>query len=284
MNRILITGHKGMLGRELERVARALGKEVIGLDLPECDITHRKQIERAILDAEPDLVLHAAAFTAVDRCETESDLAYLVNATGTQNVCLAAQKLDVPLLYISTDYIFDGEKPHPLPYDEWDAANPQSVYGKSKWAGECFVRELCAKHFIVRISWLCGHGGANFVETILKLATEREELKVVNDQHGSPTFVADLAPELLRLVDYGAFGTFHITNQGYTTWFAFAKKIVELAKLKTRIVPCTTAEFPRPAPRPKNSRLSPRLYENALGNRMPAWEEGLKKYLNGRTT
>jgi dTDP-4-dehydrorhamnose reductase len=282
MNRILITGHKGMLGRELERVARALGKEVIGLDLPEYDITHRKEVERAIFDAEPDLVLHAAAFTAVDRCEAESDLAYLVNATGTQNVCLAAQKLDVPLLYISTDYIFDGEKPHPLPYDEWDAANPLSVYGKSKWAGECFVRELCAKHFIVRLSWLCGHGGANFVETILKLAKERDELKVVNDQHGSPTFVSDVAPELLRLADYGAYGTFHVTNQGYTTWFEFAKKIVELAKLKMRIVPCTTAEFPRPAPRPKNSRLSPRLYENALGNRMPTWEEGLKRYLHGR--
>jgi dTDP-4-dehydrorhamnose reductase len=280
MNRILITGHKGMLGRELERVARALGKEVNGLDLPECDITHRKKVERAILDFEPDLVLHAAAFTAVDRCETESDLAYHVNATGTQNVCLAAQKLDVPLMYVSTDYIFDGEKPHPLPYDEWDAANPLSVYGKSKWAGECFVRELCAKHFIVRISWLCGHGGPNFVETILKLAKERDELKVVNDQHGSPTFVNDVAPELLRLADYGAFGTFHITNRGYTTWFEFASKIAEFAGLKTRILPCTTEEFPRPAPRPKNSRLSPRLYENALGNRMPTWEEGLKRYLS----
>jgi dTDP-4-dehydrorhamnose reductase len=280
VNRILITGHKGMLGRELERVARELGKECIGLDLPECDITHRKQIERAILDAEPDLVLHAAAFTAVDRCETESDLAYLVNATGTQNVCLVAQKLDVPLMYISTDYIFDGEKPHPLPYDEWDAANPLSVYGKSKWAGECFVRELCDKHFIVRLSWLSGHGGTNFVETILKLAGEKNELKVVNDQHGSPTFVNDVAPELLRLADYGAFGTFHITNRGYTTWFEFASKIAEFAGLKTRILPCTTEEFPRPAPRPKNSRLSPRLYENALGNRMPTWEEGLKRYLS----
>jgi dTDP-4-dehydrorhamnose reductase len=271
-----------MLGRELERVARALGKEVTGLDLPECDITHRKQVERAIFDAEPDLLLHAAAFTAVDRCETESDLAYLVNATGTQNVCLAAQKLDVPLLYVSTDYIFDGEKAHPLPYDEWDAANPLSVYGKSKWAGECFVRELCTKHFVVRISWLCGHGGPNFVETIRKLAKERDELKVVNDQHGSPTFVHDVAPELLRLADYGAFGTFHVTNQGFTTWFDFARKIVELAKLKMRIVACSTVEFPRPAPRPKNSRLSPRLYENALGNRMPTWEEGLKKYLKER--
>ncbi|RPH95280.1 dTDP-4-dehydrorhamnose reductase [candidate division KSB1 bacterium] len=282
MNRILLTGHKGMLGRELFHVSRELGKEVIGVDLPECDITNRKQTETAVFDAKPDFILHAAAFTAVDRCESEADMAYLVNATGTQNVCLAAQKLDVPLMYLSTDYIFDSAKPHPLPYDEWDAANPMSVYGKSKWAGECFVRDLCAKHFIVRISWLCGHGGTNFVETILKLAKERDELKVVNDQHGSPTFVNDLVPELIRLSENGAYGTYHITNRGFTTWFEFAKKIVELTGLKTRVMPCTTEEFPRPAPRPKNSRLSPRLYENTLGNRMPTWEEGLKKYLGER--
>jgi len=280
MNRIFITGHKGMLGRELASVAQALGKNVSGADLPGCDITNRKQIESCILDAQPDFILHAAAFAAVDRCESEPDMAYLVNATGTQNVCLAAQSLNVPLMYISTDYIFDGAKP--APYDEWDAANPQSVYGKSKYAGECLVRELCPKHFIVRISWLCGHGGANFVETILKLSAERDELKVVNDQHGSPTFVKDLAPELFRLSEFGAFGTFHITNRGYTTWYDFAKKIVEHGKGKARVNPCSTEEFPRPAPRPRNSRLSPRLYENAIGNRMPTWEEGLKKYLGER--
>jgi dTDP-4-dehydrorhamnose reductase len=280
MNRIFITGHRGMLGRELANVAQALGKEVSGADLPGCDITNRKQIENCILDAQPDFILHAAAFTAVDRCESEPDMAYLVNATGTQNVCLAAQSLNIPVMYISTDYIFDGTKP--APYDEWDAANPQSVYGKSKYAGECFVRELCPKHYIVRISWLCGHGGANFVETILKLAAERTELKVVNDQHGSPTFVNDLAPELFRLAEFGAFGTFHITNQGYTTWYDFAKKIVEFGKGKARVDPCATEEFPRPAPRPRNSRLSPRLYENAIGNRMTTWEEGLKKYLGER--
>jgi dTDP-4-dehydrorhamnose reductase len=280
MNRILITGHKGMLGRKLVDVARELGKEAIGLDLPECDITNRKQIETAVLDAAPDMILHAAAFTAVDRCESEQDMAYLVNATGTQNVCLAAKSLGVPVMYISTDYIFDGTKD--APYDEWDAANPQSVYGKSKYAGEWLVRALCPLHFIVRISWLCGHGGANFVETILKLAAERDELKVVNDQHGSPTFVDDLAPELFRLAEFGAFGTYHITNRGSITWYEFAKKIVELGGGKARITPCTTEEFPRPARRPRNSRLSPRLYENAIGIRMPSWEDGLKKYLTER--
>jgi dTDP-4-dehydrorhamnose reductase len=280
MNRILITGHKGMLGRELVEVARALGKDVQGVDVPECDITNRHGLDRAVKDFGPDLILHAAAFTAVDRCETEPDMAYLVNATGTQNVCLAAQALDVPLLHISTDYIFDGTKPEP--YDEWDAANPQSVYGKSKWAGECFVRALTRKHFIVRISWLCGHGGANFIETILKLAKEKGALKVVNDHHGSPTFVKDLAPELFRLADNGAYGTYHVTNQGYTTWFDFAGRIVELADIPARVMPCSTDDYPRPAPRPRNSRLSPRLYENAIGIRMPSWEEGLKKYLSER--
>lgn len=271
-----------MLGRELLRVARALGKDVIGVDLPECDITSRKQVEQAVFDARPDLILHGAAFVAVDRCESEADMAFLVNATGTQNVCLAAQAVNAPVMYVSTDYVFDGAKPHPQPYDEWDAANPQSVYGKSKWAGECFVRDLCAKHFIVRISWLCGHGGANFVETMLKLGSERDELKVVNDQHGSPTFVNDLAPEMLRLAENGAFGTYHLSNRGYTTWYEFTKKIMEFAGLKARVLPCTTDEFPRPAPRPKNSRLSPRFYENAIGNRMPTWEEGLKRYLGER--
>jgi dTDP-4-dehydrorhamnose reductase len=282
MNKILITGHKGMLGRELVRTCEALGKTAIGLDLPEVDITSRKQCEAAVFDAQPDLILHAAAFTAVDRCESEPDLAYLVNATGTQHVALAAQALNVPLLYLSSDYVFDGAKPHPGVYDEWDAANPQSIYGKSKYAGEWFVRALCPRHFIVRISWLVGHGGANFVETMLKLAAEREELKVVSDQHGSPTFVADLAPELFRLAENGAFGTCHITNQGYTTWYDFARKIMELAGKSTRIVPCTTEDYPRPAPRPRNSRLSPRLYENAIGIRMPSWQDGLARYLSER--
>lgn len=280
MRRLLITGHKGMLGRELIAVAKTLGHETVGLDLPECDLADRRAAEHAILEAEPDWILHAAAFAQVDRCETESELAFRVNATGTQNVCLAAQALNAPLLYVSTDYVFDGTKSEP--YDEWDAGNPVSVYGKSKYAGECFVRSLCPKHFIVRTSWLCGHGGANFVETILKIASERDEIKVVNDQHGSPTFVKDIAPELLRLLASGAFGTYHVTNQGYTTWFGFARKIVELTGLKTRVTACTSEEFPRPAPRPKNSRLSPRLYANAVGNRMPAWEEGLKKYLRAR--
>ncbi len=269
-----------MLGRELYAIAEHLNWNPIGFDLPEHDISNRRQVENAVLDQEPRLIVHCAAYTQVDKAESESDLAMLVNGIGTQNLCLAAQKLDIPIVYVSTDYIFDGTKGEP--YDEWDAANPQSVYGKTKYAGEFYVRSLCSKHFIVRVSWLCGHGAANFVETILKLSKEREELRVVNDQHGSPTFVRDVAPEILRLCESGMFGTYHITNQGYTTWFEFAKKIVELSGSKCKVSPCSTAEFPRPAPRPQNSRLSPRLYELAISNRMPTWEEGLARYLEQR--
>lgn len=277
MDHILITGHKGMLGSELVTLARSQGMQVAGLDMPEQDITQREETLDFIEAKRPEVIIHTASMTAVDDCETEADTAYRINAIGTQNVCIAAQKLNAPLVYLSTDYVFDGEKK--VPYDEWDAPNPLSVYGKSKYAGEWFVRALCPKHFTVRVSWLCGHGGPNFVETILKLAAERDKLRVVDDQQGSPTFVSDLVPEIFRLIESGAFGTYHITNKGCTTWYGFAKKIVELAELKTRVTPCTTEEFSRPAPRPKNSRLSHRLYDQAIGDRMPSWEEALKKYL-----
>jgi dTDP-4-dehydrorhamnose reductase len=271
-----------MLGNELFAYAKSKGIEVIGLDVPEQDITKRDETITFVREQKPDFVIHAAAMAAVDRCETEADTAFLVNATGTQNVCFSASEFDIPLLFFSTDYIFDGQKPHPLPYDEGDAANPMSVYGKSKYAGEVFVRELCRRHFIVRISWLCGKKGPNFIETMLKLARERDRVQVVNDQIGSPTFVADLVPEIFRLIDSGAFGTYHITNNAYCSWYDFAKKIFELQRLKTQVEPITTEQFGRPAPRPKNSRLSHKLYADAIGDRMPSWEEGLQRYLAER--
>jgi dTDP-4-dehydrorhamnose reductase len=277
MRKVLITGYLGMLGSELSLACEDQGDEVFGFDLPDIDITNRERVLQRVGDADPEFIFHCAAFTKVDHCETEIETAMRVNAIGTQNVALAAESLGVPLLYISTDYIFDGTKNGP--YDEWDAANPQSVYGKSKYAGECFVRQLCQWHYIVRVSWLIGKHGPNFIETILKLARERDVLKVVDDQHGSPTFVADLVPELIRLSESGAFGTYHITNQGYTTWYEFAKKAIELKGISTNVLPCSTEEFPRPAPRPRNSRLSPMLYAQAIGNDMPTWEKGLKDYL-----
>ncbi|MCL4305296.1 dTDP-4-dehydrorhamnose reductase [bacterium] len=277
MRRILITGQLGMLGSELSLACEDQGDEVTGFSLPEVDITDRERVLRLAGEADPEFIFHCAAFTNVDQCETDPEQAMRVNAIGTQNMALAAESLGVPLLYVSTDYIFDGTKDSP--YDEWDAGNPRSVYGKSKYAGEQFVRAICPWFYIVRVSWLCGKNGPNFIETILKLARERDELKVVNDQHGSPTFVADLVPELIRISESGAFGTYHVTNQGYTTWYEFAKKALELKGVTTPVMPCTSKEHPRPAPRPKNSRLSPALYALALGNEMPTWEEGLKDYL-----
>jgi len=279
MRKVLITGNLGMLGSELSLACEDQGDEVVGVDLPDGDITNRERLLGLIGEADPEFIFHCAAFTKVDQCETEIATAMRVNAIGTQNVALAAESLGVPMLYISTDYIFDGTKEGA--YDEWDAANPQSVYGKSKYAGECFVRQLSQWHYIVRVSWLIGKHGPNFIETILKLARERDELRVVNDQFGSPTFVTDLVPELLRLSESGAFGTYHITNRGVTTWYDLAKKALELRGVTTPILPCTTADFPRPAPRPKNSQLSAMLYDLALGNDMPTWEQGLKDYLRG---
>jgi len=277
MRRILITGHLGMLGSELSLACEDQGDEVTGFDLPDVDITNRARVLQLAGDADPEFIFHCAAFTKVDQCESDVETAMRVNAIGTQNIALAAESLGVPLLYISTDYIFDGDKD--AAYDEWDAANPQSVYGRSKYAGECYVRQLCQWHYIVRVSWLIGRNGPNFVETILKLAREKSELRVVNDQHGSPTFVGDLVPELLRVSESGAFGTYHITNRGFTTWYELARLAVALKGLATTVVPCSTDEHPRPAPRPKNSRLSPMLYQLALGNEMPTWEQGLKEYL-----
>ncbi|MCC6476827.1 dTDP-4-dehydrorhamnose reductase [bacterium] len=277
MRRVLVTGHKGMLGSELHRALVEQGEKVSGFDLPGVDVTDRDTVLDLAGQADPEFIFHCAAYTKVDQCETDQDNAYRVNAIGTQNIALAAESLGCPLLYISTDYIFDGTKPEP--YDEWDRANPQTIYGKSKYAGEMYVREICQWAYIVRISWLCGKGGANFVDTILKLARERDELKVVNDQHGSPTFVNDLVPELIRMSESGAFGTYHVTNKGFTTWYDFAKKIVEQSGSKARVLPCSSDEHPRPAPRPKNSRMSDRLYDLALGNFMPAWEDGLEDYL-----
>ncbi len=279
MRKVLITGNLGMLGSELSLACEDQGDEVVGVDLPDGDITSRERLLGLIGEADPEFIFHCAAFTKVDQCETEIATAMRVNAIGTQNVALAAESLGVPMLYISTDYIFDGTKEGA--YDEWDAAHPQSVYGKSKYAGECFVRQLSQWHYIVRVSWLIGKHGPNFIETILKLARERDELRVVNDQFGSPTFVTDLVPELLRLSESGAFGTYHITNRGVTTWYDLAKKALELRGVTTPILPCTTADFPRPAPRPKNSQLSAMLYDLALGNDMPTWEQGLKDYLRG---
>jgi dTDP-4-dehydrorhamnose reductase len=266
-----------MLGQDLAP-RLAPHHEVLPVDLPEVDITDPDAIGRSVEAGKPDVVIHAAAFTAVDECERQPQHALLVNSTGTRNVALACRRFDVPMLYISTDYVFDGEKDGP--YLENDEPNPLNIYGKSKLEGECHVRELLSRFWIVRTSWLFGPLGKNFVQTILERVRAGELLRVVDDQIGAPTYTVDLAAKLLQVVERGEPGVYHITNQGYCSWFEFSKEIARQAGLgQLKISPIPTSGSDRPARRPRNSRLAnARLESEGLGL-LPPWSDALARYL-----
>ena len=249
--RVLITGAGGQLGRDLVEVFTAAGDEVVGCDHAALDVGDRDAVLQAVAWVAPDSVVHAAAWTAVDACEADPDRAFRVNALGTRHVAEAARRAGAHLCYVSTDYVFDGTAGRP--YTEWDATNPLSVYGRSKLGGE---RELHPGATTVRTSWVCGLHGKNFVRTMLRLARERETVRVVADQHGCPTFTPDLARMIRRLVVARLPGTFHVTNQGPTTWFDLARATFAAAGLNPeRVEPISTREYPVPAPRPAWSVL-----------------------------
>jgi dTDP-4-dehydrorhamnose reductase len=266
-----------MLGQDLAP-RLAPHHEVLPVDLPEVDITDPDAIGSSVEAGKPDVVIHAAAFTAVDDCERQPQRAFLVNSAGTQNVALACRRFDVPMLYISTDYVFDGEKDGP--YLENDEPNPLNIYGRSKLEGECHVRELLSRFWIVRTSWLFGPLGKNFVQTILERGKAGESLRVVDDQIGAPTYTVDLAAKLLEVVERGEPGVYHITNQGYCSWFEFSKEIARQAGLgESKISPIPTSGSDRPARRPRNSRLAnARLESEGLGL-LPPWSDALARYL-----
>jgi dTDP-4-dehydrorhamnose reductase len=251
--RLLVTGADGQLGREVVDVCRAAGDDVVGCDVSALDVTDRDNVLQVLAAVAPDAVVHAGAWTNVDRCENEPDRAYAVNALGTRHVAEAARFAGARVCYISTDYVFDGAGTRP--YHEWDAVNPLSVYGRSKLGGEA---ALGPDDTVVRTSWVCGRHGRNFVKTILGRAADGHPLTVVDDQFGCPTFADDLAGMIRRLVVARLPGLFHVTNQGATNWYQFARDAVEAAGLDTSLVtPITTPEMqpPRPAPRPAYSVL-----------------------------
>jgi dTDP-4-dehydrorhamnose reductase len=248
--RVLITGAGGQLGHDLVRTCTEAGDDVVACDRSQLDLTDRDSVYQAIAGVHPDVVLHAGAWTAVDACESDPERAFGVNALGTEWVADAARRAGAHLVAVSTDYVFDGTKG--APYHEWDRPNPQSVYGRSKWAGEQAVAVQAPGSTVVRTSWVCGAHGHNMVKTVLGLA-DRPELAFVDDQRGSPTLTADLAPLIRQLGAGRHVGLFHVTNQGDTTWYGFARDVLELAGHdpgKVRAI--TTAELdpPRPAPRP----------------------------------
>ena len=268
-----------MLGRTL---VRELGGEfeVIATDLPEADITDEVSLDVIFGQHAPDAVIHCAAMTAVDRCETERDLAFRLNARGTANVAALCNRRGIRLVAISTDYVFDGDSYRS--YNEFDrATGGRTVYGQSKFAGEEAVRTLCPNHVIARISWLYGAGGPSFVHAMMSLADgSRPVLKVVADQLGNPTSAVAVARALREMLKRpNLCGTFHVTCEGEATWAEFAEEIFRLAGKEQKVQPCTTEEFPRPAPRPKNSRLDKMGLRLAGLPPMPAWKDALAEFM-----
>jgi dTDP-4-dehydrorhamnose reductase len=251
--RVLVTGAGGQVGRELQHAFA--DHEVVAADHGRLDVTEREAVLACVTSTRPDAVVHAAAWTAVDACESDPERALAVNGLATRHVAEAARRVGAHLCYLSTDYVFDGTKPEP--YTEWDPPNPQSAYGRSKLAGE-HEADQSPDSTIVRLSWVCGRHGSNMVKTILRLAGEHERLRFVDDQRGHPTFAGDAAPVIRRLVAERRPGRFHVTNQGAVTWYEFARAVLEAAGLDPeRVQPVATADLdpPRPAPRPANSVL-----------------------------
>lgn len=274
--RLLVTGAKGQLGQELIRIADDR-YEIVGLSREALDVTDLEQCKQAFDQYAPWAVIHAGAYTAVDQAESEADEAYKVNAVGTRNLAVAARQMHTKVCYVSTDYVFDGQGSRP--YNEYDNTNPQSVYGKSKRAGELLLQLLCSSYFIVRTSWVYGKYGNNFVKTMLKLAQDRDSLKVVSDQVGSPTYTRDLALFLLNLIETEAYGIYHASNTGTCSWFEFAQAIFEERGISIALSPCTTDEFPRPAPRPAFSVLDhSAIRQNGFSDLRP-WREALRAFL-----
>lgn len=274
--RVLITGAGGQLGHDLQRAfAYDAHHEVVACTRAELDLASRDSVLQAITSVAPDAVVHAGAWTNVDGCETDPDRAWRVNTLGTRHVAEGARAVGARVVYVSTDYVFDGRAT--APYTEWDATNPLSMYGRSKLAGE---RELAAGDSVVRTSWVCGLDGSNFVTTMLRLAAERDTLTVVDDQHGCPTFTPDLAAAIKLLVVRRVPGVFHVTNQGPTTWFEFARAIFGAAGLDPgRVHPIPTSELhpPRPAPRPAYSVLDNAALRLSDLPLLPAWHESLER-------
>ena len=269
--RVLITGAGGQLGHDLRKAFA--DDQVTALARADLDVADEAAVVAALRDHGPDLVVHAAAYTKVDAAETEEDDAWRINAIGSWWVARACKLAGAAMVYVSSDYVFDGTLGRA--YTEFDPTNPQGVYGRSKEAGEQLVRETLPEHYIVRTSWVQGEHGANFVKTMLRLGGERDVLTVVDDQTGSPTFTADLAPAIRRLAVTGRYGTYHVTNSGHCTWREFAQAIFEEAGLSVRVDPTTTEAYGAPAPRPAYSVLDNRKARLAGLEPLPPWRDSL---------
>lgn len=275
--KVLVTGAKGQLGTDLMHELEKRGIEGIGVDVQEMDITDAEACRRVIKNSGADAVIHCAAYTAVDAAEDNVDLCRRINGEGTRNVAQACKEADAKLMYISTDYVFDGQGTRPWEPD--DERHPLNVYGQTKYEGELAVEELSDKYFIVRIAWVFGVAGKNFIKTMLRLGKERGAVSVVDDQIGSPTYTYDLARLLVDMIQTDKYGRYHATNEGLCSWYEFAKEIFRQAGMDVPVTPVSSDQFPAKAARPSNSRLSKeKLSENGF-ERLPAWQDALGRFL-----
>lgn len=275
---ILITGAKGMLAQAIKNRFSRPENQLFLTDSQELDITDPEAVERVVAERQPDVIINCAAYTTVDQAESQADLAEKVNADGPRNLAVAARKHGATLVHISTDYVFGGNKPIDATYTEDDEKSPTSVYGRTKLAGELAIVENCDQYYIFRTAWLYGEG-KNFVRTMLTLAQTHDEVKVVNDQYGSPTYTEDLADIIYQAIEqHLPYGVYHATNLGFTTWYDFTRKIFELSGVECRVVPVSSAEFASAAERPHNSQLSKdKLLSYHI--QIPDWEDALARYL-----
>ena len=274
---ILVTGITGQLGYDVLRELEKRGLDCIGTTRKEIDLSTEDGAKNFILKNKPEIVIHCAAYTAVDKAESEAEMAITVNGLGARRVAEACREIDAKMLFVSTDYVFGGDGK--TPYETADEKNPVNTYGRSKLLGEDAVSMILKKYFIVRTSWLFGSHGKNFVKTMLNLADKNKKLRVVNDQIGSPTYTADLAPLLVDMIQTDKFGVYHATNEGFCSWADFAKEIFKQANKKVEVEPIATADYPTPAKRPFNSRLSKKSLDDAGFKRLPSWESAVERYL-----
>lgn len=276
--KVLVTGAKGQLGFDVMNELRRQGIEGVGVDVQEMDITDEKACQAVITEAGPDAVIHCAAYTAVDAAEDNKELCRRINAEGTRNIAHVCKELDIGMMYISTDYVFNGEGERPWQPD--DEREPLNTYGQMKYEGELAIEELLEKYFIVRIAWVFGINGNNFIKTMLRLGKENKEVKVVDDQIGSPTYTYDLAKLLVDMIQTEQYGRYHATNEGLCSWYEFAKEIFKQAGMpEVEVSSVSSSQFPSKAKRPKNSRISKDKLEEKGFKRLPPWQDALARYL-----
>lgn len=276
--KVLVTGVKGQLGYDVVKELEKRGHQPIGVDRDEMDLMDNDAIRTFIMELKPEAIIHCAAYTAVDKAEEEVETCYQINAESVKVISECAKELDVKLIYISTDYVFNGTKEGE--YVETDIPNPINVYGASKLKGEQYVQTLLEKYYIVRISWVFGVNGNNFIKTMRRLGSERDELNIINDQVGSPTYTSDLAPLLVDMMETDKYGIYHATNEGTCSWYEFANEIFKQSAIEVKTNPITTDQYPTTAARPMNSKMSKAKLKEAGFKYLPTWQEAITLYLN----